>query len=495
MFYMKKLALICTISCCSNAWAEIDLHTDEPTEDTSTQLQSMKSLQSLKSIPLNAEAQAPLVHDLKNRHNVRTLFVETQDLPMVDIQLTFDAGAARDGEIESGLSGLSTMAAKLMREGTQKYTAQQIAAVFDETGAQFSVQSYRDMFVVRLRTLSDPKKLETALRMLLEVLKNSTFKPHSIGMVVSNTQVGQKQLKENPSRLMDIQFYRTVYGAHPYAEPISGTIGSTKKITSEHLKKFRDQFLVAQNMNIAITGKLTAKQALALSERISTGIRQGQAAQDLSQPQANKDFVIRHLPYSASQAYVTMGHIGPARATKDKLALDIANRMFGGGGFNSVLMQELRVKRGLAYSAYSSFVFSQAPGIFSLKFSTREDQLFESIQVAHQAMIKFVNEPIDTQRLAETKAGMLRSFPNYYSSNASMNSVLGSMGFYHEPNDYLSGYAERLSKITAEDVQKAVRTHIQPAHLNLVILTSQLDQNALKTMLQQNLNTSHTTPH
>ena len=75
-----------------------------------------------------------------------------------------------------------------------------------------------------------------------------------------------------------------------------------------------------------------------------------------------------------------------------------------------------------------------------------------------------------------------------------MNSVLGSMGFYHEPNDYLSGYAERLSKITAEDVQKAIRTHIQPARLNLVILTSELDQNALKTMLQQNLNRSHTTP-
>ncbi len=195
-------------------------------------------LQSLKNINQQRDFQAPYIHDLNNRYKVRTLFVETQDLPMVDIQLTFNAGSARDQEIAKGLYGLSNMAAKLMREGTDKYSANQVAEVFDQTGAQFSVQAYRDMFVVRLRTLSDPEKLEPALSMLMEVLKNASFKPSSINLALSNTQVGQKQLQENPSRLMDIRFYRALYGQHPYAEPISGTQGSTKKINAELLKNF-----------------------------------------------------------------------------------------------------------------------------------------------------------------------------------------------------------------------------------------------------------------
>lgn len=487
MSKVRSLILLTSLSLSSSLWAENYLDTQPDLNDNPSQLQAIPLLQSLKNINQKQAFQAPFIHDLNNHYKVRTLFVETRDLPMVDIQLTFNAGSARDQEIAKGLFGLSSTAAKLMREGTDKYTAAQVASVFDATGAQFSVQAYRDMFVVRLRTLSDPKKMEPALGMMMEVLKNATFKPSSIQLALSNTQVGQKQLQENPSKLMDIRFYRALYGQHPYAEPITGTIGSTKKITADLLKKFRDQFLVAQNMNIAITGKLSSKQALELSERIAGNLPQGQKAVALAEPEEKSGFDIVHLPYNSSQAHVTFGHLGPNRFTKDRLALEVANRMFGGSGFNAVLMQELRVKRGYTYGAYSTFSFSQAPGIFSFRYSTRQDQLLDSIQVAHKAFINFVNQPIDTKRLEETKAGMLRAFPNNYSSNATINAQLGTMGFYAEQADYLSRYPERLAKITAADVQNAVRKHLHPEHLTLVVVTQELDKEALKLRLEQNL--------
>lgn len=487
MSKVRSLILLTSLSLSSSLWAENYLDTQPDLNDNPSQLQAIPLLQSLKNINQKQAFQAPFIHDLNNHYKVRTLFVETRDLPMVDIQLTFNAGSARDQEIAKGLFGLSSTAAKLMREGTDKYTAAQVASVFDATGAQFSVQAYRDMFVVRLRTLSDPKKMEPALGMMMEVLKNATFKPSSIHLALSNTQVGQKQLQENPSKLMDIRFYRALYGQHPYAEPITGTIGSTKKITADLLKKFRDQFLVAQNMNIAITGKLSSKQALELSERIAGNLPQGQKAVALAEPEEKSGFDIVHLPYNSSQAHVTFGHLGPNRFTKDRLALEVANRMFGGSGFNAVLMQELRVKRGYTYGAYSTFSFSQAPGIFSFRYSTRQDQLLDSIQVAHQAFINFVNQPIDTKRLEETKAGMLRAFPNNYSSNATINAQLGTMGFYAEQADYLSRYPERLAKITAADVQNAVRKHLHPERLTLVVVSQELDKEALKLRLEQNL--------
>ncbi|WP_291359819.1 MULTISPECIES: M16 family metallopeptidase [Acinetobacter] len=487
MSKVRSLILLTSLSLSSSLWAENYLDTQPDLNDNPSQLQAIPLLQSLKNINQKKAFQAPFIHDLNNHYKVRTLFVETRDLPMVDIQLTFNAGSARDQEIAKGLFGLSSTAAKLMREGTDKYTAAQVASVFDATGAQFSVQAYRDMFVVRLRTLSDPKKMEPALGMMMEVLKNATFKPSSIQLALSNTQVGQKQLQENPSKLIDIRFYRALYGQHPYAEPITGTIGSTKKITADLLKKFRDQFLVAQNMNIAITGKLSPKQALELSERIAGNLPQGQKAVALAEPEEKSGFDIVHLPYNSSQAHVTFGHLGPNRFTKDRLALEVANRMFGGSGFNAVLMQELRVKRGYTYGAYSTFSFSQAPGIFSFRYSTRQDQLQDSIQVAHQAFINFVNQPIDSKRLEETKAGMLRAFPNNYSSNATINAQLGTMGFYAEQADYLSRYPERLAKITAADVQNAVRKHLHPERLTLVVVSQELDKEALKLRLEQNL--------
>lgn len=485
----KIIPLLATsMICCSLSFAEeIDNRHSAAFDDNPSQLSSIATLSSLKNVDLTQGQSAPTVHDLNNRDGVRSLFVEAANLPMLDIQLTFNAGAARDSEMGKNLFGLSHMAAGLMDEGTEKYSAAEVANIFEQSTARFSVQSFRDMFVVRLRVLSDPDKLDPALALMLDLIKNAQFERSSINSSLSNIQVGQKQLQESPSKLMGIRFYRALYGKHPYAEPTTGTISSNKNITPELLQKFRDTFLVAENMNIAITGQMSPKAALKLSEHISGQMRRGLKAQALSQPQAKTQFDVVHIPYNASQAHVTFGHLAPTRNDPDRLALEIANRIFGGGGFNAILMQEMRIKRGYTYGAYSSFSFSQAPGVFSVSYSTRQDQLMDSIQVAHQALVNFVNQPIDAQQLAETKAGMLRAFPNSYSSNATINAQLGTMGFYGESADYISSYPERVKKVTIEDVQNAIRKHLHPERLTFVVVSPQLDRTALLKTLNNNV--------
>lgn len=457
---------------------------------TTNEFSSIAHLQSLKNIQENPHQIAPYVHELNNRFHVRSLFVESPTLPIIDIQLTFNAGSARDSEIGTNLYGLSNMAAQLMDEGTTNYTAQEIISTFESVGAKFSVAAYRDMFIIKLRTLSDPEKLQPALAMMLEVLNHSTFKTSSIDLMLSNTAVGQKQLKENPDRMKNIVFYRTLYGKHPYAEPVTGTQSSIKRITPENLIQFRKQFLVRNNLNIAITGQLTLKEALKLSEKIAKQLPKGSKANPLPAPIMRTDFNIRHIPYSSSQAHIVMGEIGTTRDDPDYLALQVANRIFGTGGFNSILSQELRVKRGLTYGVYSNFNFMQAAGPFSLGYSTEQTHLLESIQIAHQALVNFIDTPIDQQQFEQTKLGMMRAFPNNYSSNAAINAQLGAMGFYHLPADYLSRYSEELNQLTAIQVQNAIRKHLHPDRLTLVIFSKNLDKSALERILQENLNTS-----
>ena len=485
MSKLGPIVLLGSIVAAQSAFAEVDLNSISDTNPA--HLSSIPLLQSLKINNQQLQFNAPYVHELKNRYKVRSLFVESKDLPMIDIQLTFNAGAARDEEVAPGLYGIANMAAKLIDEGTEQYTANDIASAFERVGAKFSAQAYRDMFVVKLRVLSDPEKLEPALAMMMEVLNHSTFKKSSINLVLSNTQVGQKQIKESPSRMMSVQFYRALYGKHPYAEPISGTQRSISKITPVQLKQFSDQFLVAQNLNIAITGQLSAKEALQLSERIAGNLKQGEKAKPLAQPLDKSAFDIRHIAFNSSQAHVMMGHLGTTRFDPDRLALEVANQMLGGSGFNSVLMKELRVKRGYTYGAYSSFSFSQVPGTFSFSYSTRQDQLLDSIQVAHQALVNFVQQPIDQKQLEETKAGMLRAFPNNYSSNANINAQLGSIGFYNQTADYLNEYPKLLEKMTAQDIQNAIRKHLHPERLTIIVVNEKLDKQALEATLNQNL--------
>lgn len=477
------LCIISSFLCPPASFAEV-----APSTQSTNEFKSITQLQSLKNIQENPHQTAPFVHELNNRFHVRSLFVESPTLPMVDIQLTFNAGSARDSEIGSNLYGLSNMVAQLIDEGTSNYTAEEIISTFESVGAKFSVASYRDMFIIKLRTLSDPEKLQPAVAMMLDMLNHSTFQTPSIDLMLSNRAVGQKQLKENPERMKNIVFYRTLYGKHPYAEPITGTQASIKRITPENLIEFRKQFLVRNNLNIAITGQLNPKEALKLSEKIAKQLPAGNKANALPTPYIRTDFNIRHIPYASSQAHIIMGEIGTTRDDPDYLALLLANRIFGTGGFNSILSQELRVKRGLTYGAYSNFSFMQVAGPFSLGYSTEQEHLLESIQIAHQALVNFIHTPIDKQQLEQAKLGMIRAFPNQYSSNAAINVQLGAIGFYHLPANYLDYYTEELSKVTATQVQSAIQKHLHPNRLTIIIFSRKLDKSALEQILQNNLN-------
>ncbi len=493
MIHLRMPLLIVSLSLSLSAIAEVNLQ-EADFEQDSSKLYSLSTLQSLRSISKKQEYQAPYVHDLTNRYKVRSLFVESQDLPIIDIQLTFNAGSARDESIEKGLYGLANMTANLLDEGTEFYTAQEVANTFERLGAQFSINAYRDMFIVRLRVLSDPKKLEPALAMMIHLLNHSSFNNSGIKLILNNTQAGQKQVQENPGRMRDVRFYRSLYGTHPYAEPTPGTQRSISKITTKHLRAFRDTFLVAQNMNIAITGKLNQREALKLSERIAGNLPQGQRAPTLPVPEEHNGFNIQHIPFNSSQAHVSMGQLGITRFDPDRLALEVANQMLGGSGFNSLLMRELRVKRGYTYGAYSTINSTQARGVFNISYSTRQDQLLDSIRVAHKTLLDFVQQPLDQKQLEETKAGILRAFPMNFSSNASMNAQLGAIGFYGLPANYLTQYSKQLANLTTKDVEKAVKLHLNPENLTLIIVSETLDKQAIQSILEQNLNSQITSP-
>lgn len=474
----------------THSFAEVDRLQSEELEFIPDQspLQSLKNLSSLKNLASTSNViQAPFVQALNNTAQVPTLFVATQDLPIVDLQLTFNAGSAQDEKMAPGLLGIANMAAKLMTEGTDQYSAKQIANIFNSLGAKFSVNAYRDMFIVRLRVQSDPKKLDPALDLMLHVINHATFSPSGLNLALSNSKVGQKQVLENPNRLMMIRFYRALYGRHPYAEPTVGTQASVKRINSELLQQFRNQFLVAQNSNLAMTGNLRLTQAQALSEKISQSLLQGKKADALVKPEDQSGFNIHFIPHQSSQAHVIMGHLAIERSDPDRVALEVANRIFGSGSFNSVLSKELRVKRGLTYNAASSISSTQAQGVFSLSYATQQDQLMQSLEIAHKTLHDFIQRPISKAQLEETKEGMLRAYPMSLSGNANINAQIAANGFYHLPSDYLTQYQKQIQALTVQDIQKAVRKHLRADRLTIVVVAQSFEPETLTPILNQNL--------
>lgn len=436
---------------------------------SSVEITALKQLDSLKNPASVSQLRTPTVHEFKTSSGTRVLFVEAPELPIVDIKLVFDAGSARDGELKSGQYGLATLTSQLLAEGTSTQTTDQISANFERLGAQFGVAAYRDMFTVNLRTLSDGTLLNPAVDQLLSILKDAQIPQSSYDRIMQQDRIGLAAQKDSPSTTANIRFWQELYGKHPYAQPTSGTLTSIELIKPADIRKFKDTYLVAHNLNIAMTGQMNLAQAQALAERITQSLPQGEHARTLPKPDTMTARTV-YVPFDSTQTHVMMGEVSITRDNPDLPALTVGNEVFGGGDFSAILMQELRVKRGLTYGAYSGFNPMHSNGPFILNYSTRSDQTNESLKVSQQALRDYIQKGVTLDKLNEAKTGLLNSYPLSLSSNQNIVSFLASMGFYGLPDSYLADYPKQIEAVTPESAHAAFVRYVNPDAMLTVVL-------------------------
>lgn len=454
---------------------------DEQYFNQNQEISSNPLLHSLKSTKISAY-QLPTIKDLAIDPDVRTLFVETDHLPIVDIQLTFNAGSARDESIEPKLFGIANTTARLFNNGHTSSNNSLHLQSLKRLGAQYSVQAYRDMFVIKLRVLSEPHIIQHALYHLTSMLKPADFPQNNIDNLWKASQVGQRQIIQNPTSSMSIRFYREIYDKHAYAEPITGTNQSLKQIKTKHLKAFQQKYLVKQNLNLAITGKISETQAKDIAQTVLLHLNKGEKAQPIADVTPSTQAKFIHIPFNSEQAYVLIGGLNVARSHPDRIALELGNHILGGSGFNSLLMKALREKNGYAYSASSQMTSLQAQGVFSMSYSTQRQNLYSSLKVAYMTLFDFTNKPLDLVQLENTKQSIIRSFPKQFSGNANINAQIALIGFYGLPTDYLQVYLSRIDHITDEDIQTAWQKHIQPKNLVTIVAGEKINLDEIKSI-------------
>lgn len=419
-----------------------------------TSLTKLETFATVKNAPTPRRNIA--IKNWQTSNGINVLFVQANEVPMVDIRLVFDAGSARDGD----KFGLASLVSRMLDEGTPTRDTNQIVAAFENLGASFNAAAYRDMFAIDLRVLSDSSYLDPALDVFSDIVAQPSFPEASFKRIFDGAQVGQQQKQQSPSAQAGILFYQHLYGSHPYAHPSSGTPDSLKKITTSDLKAFHQQFFVAKNATLALVGDISEERAKQISETISQPLATGEAALPLISATALPKARHMHLAFPSQQTHIMLGQATARRDDKDYEALYIGNEILGGGGFNTILMNELREKRGLTYGVYSSIVPMHAEGPFMISLSTRSDQAQQALDLIRSNLRDFLRKgPTDIQ-VKEAKDNILGNFPLSTSSNGSILAYLASMGFYHLPLTHLDTFNDRISKVTAADIRAAFQRHI-----------------------------------
>jgi len=403
----------------------------------------------------------------------RVLFVESRELPILDVSIEFPAGSARDSAAESGIANL---ALRVMRMGSaasgdvSALSEDEVSLGLADVGAQLTSSFDVDRAGYALRTLSGERERVRAIDILSAVVQRPAFLPEIVAREKARVIAGLRESQIKPGTIAARAYAQLVYGDHPYGLHASGQIDTVERIEPVQLRDFHRRYYGAANAVISIIGDISREQAREIAERLTSGLPAGADLLPIPSVPPLLQAAQREIRHDAAQAHVLLGAPGMRRADPDYFALWVGNYILGGGGFNSRLTVEVREKRGLTYSVYSAFAPYQREGPFTIGLQTRKDQADEAIRVVRATLSDFVREGPTQSELAGAKQHILGSFALRIDSNRKILAYLATIGFYGLPLDYLDQFPRRVSALTLEEIHAAFRHHVDPSRMATVVV-------------------------
>ncbi|HEY5683024.1 MAG TPA: pitrilysin family protein [Sulfuricaulis sp.] len=416
---------------------------------------------SLFSVPASVTASVKIEHwTLGN--GAHAYFVESHELPMLQVRVVFDAGSSRDPADKAGVAMLT---AAMLDEGTKGLSANDIAVRFESVGAEFGTGVDRDMASISLRSLSDSALLDTALDLLAQLLAAPSFPTADLELKRAQSLVALQKDAQSPGAIAAKTFYHELYGQHPYASDPLGDEKSLKTITREDLMTFHRRYYVGANARVVIVGDASKRQARKIAERVVGKLPAGKVPAPL--PPVRKLFTgwQKHVVFPATQTHVNMGHPGMRRGDPDYFPLYVGNYILGGGGLVSRLSVEVREKQGLSYSVYSYFLPLRMPGPLSIGLQTKNTQRDQAIKLVRHVLTKFVTEGPTEKELEAAKKHLTGSFPLRIDSNGKIAEYLAVIAFYDLPLNYLDSFITRIEAVTLKQIRDAFRRRVRPEHM------------------------------
>lgn len=336
----------------------------------------------------------PLIHEEDTR------------LPMVSMQLVFE----QSGSIEDkNLPGLAKMSAKMMNEGTSKLGSIGFAKELDAKAVHISASTGTETFVIELSSLKE--SFDYGLEKFKDLLNDPNLNKETLDKVKAVT-IGALSRKENDydyvaARALKAELFRETLLEHP----ASGTIEDVKKITSDDIKNFLKKHLVLANAVVVIGGDISLDDAKKNATTLLSGLSKGEST-ELAYVDVAAKGEHQVLERDTEQAYVYFGSEYNIKVgDEDEYKSRVATFILGTGGFGSRLMEEVRVKRGLAYSAYARVNATRSHVYFSGYLQTKLESQKEAETTVKEVIADFVAKGVTQAELDQAKKFLLGSEP------------------------------------------------------------------------------------
>jgi zinc protease len=407
-------------------------------------------------------AHAVEIQQVVSSTGIEAWLVEDHSIPVIGLSIAFTGGASQD---PAGKPGVANMLSGLLDEGAALLDSKAFQARLDELSVELSYDAGRDVFTGSLRTLTE--NLDEAAGLMKQSLRWPRFDDEPVERLRDQIISNIRRNARNPGRVAGARLMAAAFPDHPYGRPVDGTEQSVSEITGSDLEAFRRKTFARESLTVAAVGDIDAARLGEILDKVFGGLR---IQPDLvsiadTKPVANEPIdIIMEVP----QTNIRFIAPGLLRDDPEFIAGFVTTFILGGGGFGSRLFDEIREKRGLAYSVSAGLGAFDHAGIISGGTSTRADQAAEVVALIREEIQRFASEGPTEDELRKAKNYLIGSYPLRFRTSTGIARQLLYIQIDNLGIDYVLKRNDMIDALTIEDVSAAAARLFVGENLTIV---------------------------
>jgi zinc protease len=396
---------------------------------------------------------------------IEAWLISEPSIPFLSLSMHFRGGAALD---PAGEDGLAYMVSGLLDEGAGDLDSQAFQTELEDLAIRLSFDAARDDFSGRLKTLTSHRR--RAFELLRLTLTAPRFDAEPVERIRSQIQANLRRRAEDPSYLAGRAWFETAFPDHPYRRPVRGTSESVAAIEAADLAGFVERRLARDNLIIGVAGDVTAAELGPLLDLAFGDLPAASAPIEIEvgTPAGGGETIT--IDKNVPQSQVLFGQQGLPRDDPDFYAAYVVNHILGGGGFTSRLTDEVREKRGLAYSVYSYlYPIDHAP-LWMGGLGTDGERVGESVEVVREQIARMAAGDVAQSDLDDARTYLTGSFPLRLASNDQIAGMLVAMQVNELGLDYIERRNGYIEAVTLADARRVAARLYHPDALLVVVV-------------------------
>jgi len=401
------------------------------------------SVETLSSSPTNVRA-------LTSARGVEAWHVESDVVPLIAVSFIFEGGSAHDPETKPGVA---QMLARLLDEGAGEYDSDAFQERLAARAIELSFNAGNDAIGGSLKTLV--KHADEAFELLRLALIEPRFDQDAIERVRAQTIAGLRYQQNDPGVMATRRFFEAGFANHPYGRPTSGTPESVAAITRDDLMAMHRAMIARGRVKIAVVGAISADNLSVLLDKVFGSLPEAKPLSAIEAVALQKIGSRIVVDLDVPQSVIRFGTPGIAWRDPGFIPAYVLNHIFGGGSFTSRLFQEVREKRGLAYSVGTSLVSYRAAAMTWGYTATKNERVAECLDVIAGEMARVKDEGPSDEELQKAKDYLIGSYALGFDTSTKIAHTLAQIAFEGLGIDYIGHRNALVAAVTQADIRKA----------------------------------------